>query len=158
MVLKCRPPDGSPQPNITWYKIGKPSLLLGHDGSRRIRLTSKKNLVIKRFQIGDSGEYQCVATNMAARRAGPVMKLDVGGLSFVGKLLRNTKIPLPRIVPGQEAKGAFIGLVSSQNFYVVLSSPVKVLIAGDLEKPKHKGLPQGREIFCLRFATAAQRK
>ena len=82
MVLKCRPPDGSPQPNITWYKIGKPSLLLGHDGRRRIRLTSKKNLVIKRVQMGDSGEYQCVARNMAARRIGPVIKLDVRGLSF----------------------------------------------------------------------------
>lgn len=78
VVLKCRPPNGRPLPNITWYKIGTPSLLLGHDGRRRIRLTSKKELLIKRVQIGDSGEYQCVARNMAARRVGPVIKLDVG--------------------------------------------------------------------------------
>ena len=100
VVLKCRPPNGSPQPNITWYKIGKPSLLLGHGDRRRIRLTFQKNLVIKRVQMADSGEYQCVARNMAARRVGPVIKLDVGGLSFVGKSLQNTTIPLPRIAPG----------------------------------------------------------
>jgi len=100
VVLKCRPPYGSPRPNITWYKIGKPSLLLGHDGRRRIRLTSKKNLIIKRVQMGDSGEYQCVARNMAARRVGPVIKLDVGGLSFVGKSLHNATILLSRIAPG----------------------------------------------------------
>lgn len=78
VVLKCRPPNGSPRPNITWYKIGKPSHLLGHEGRRRIRLNSKKDLVIKRVQMGDSGEYQCVVTNMAARRVGPVIRLDVG--------------------------------------------------------------------------------
>ena len=100
MVLKCRPPYGSPGPNITWYKIGKPSLSLGHDGRRRIRLTSKKDLVIKCVQMGDSGEYQCVARNMAASREGPVIRLDVRGLSFVGKSLHNTIIRLPRIVLG----------------------------------------------------------
>ena len=100
MVLKCRPPNGSPRPNITWYKIGKPSHLLGHEGRRRIRLNSKKDLVIKRVQMGDSGEYQCVVTNMAARRVGPVIRLDVRGLSFVGKSLHNTIIRLQRIVLG----------------------------------------------------------
>ena len=68
------PPYGSPQPNITWYKIDK------HDGRRRIRLTSKKNLVKKCVQMEDSGQYQCVAKNMAATRVGPVIKLDVRGL------------------------------------------------------------------------------
>ena len=30
--------------------------------------------------MGDSGEYQCVAQNMAARREGPVIRLVVRGL------------------------------------------------------------------------------
>ena len=95
MVLECRPPYGSPRPNITWYKIGK------HDGRRRIRSTSKKNLVIKCVQMGDSGEYQCEARNMVARRVGPVIKLDVRGLSFVRKLLHNTTVlPPAKIVLG----------------------------------------------------------
>ncbi|KAL9950309.1 hypothetical protein ACROYT_G042789 [Oculina patagonica] len=75
VVLQCRPPVGSPRPNITWHKIGKPLFLLG--SGRRVRLRSKKDLVIKRVRMGDSGEYWCVARNMAARRVGPVMKLDV---------------------------------------------------------------------------------
>ena len=113
------PPNGWPQPNITWYKIGKPSLLLGHDSRRRIRLTFKKNLVIKRVQMGDSGEYQCVARNMAAKRVGPVIKLDVGGLSLVAKSLHSTTIPLPRIASGEtnqskKQKGAAIVLVSPE--------------------------------------------
>ena len=99
VVLKCRPPYGSPQPNITWHKIGKPSLLPGHDGRRRIRLNSKKNLVIERVQMGDSGEYHCVARNMAATRVGPVMKLDIRGLSFVDKSYQ------PRSHGNKEGKG-----------------------------------------------------
>lgn len=94
VVLKCRPPHGSPRPNITWYKIGKPSLSLGRGGRRRIRLTFKKYLIIKRVQMGDSGEYQCVARNMAARRVGPIMKLDVRGLSFRKSLLESNDMTL----------------------------------------------------------------
>ena len=103
VVLKCRPPYGLPQPNITWYKIDK------HDGRRRIRSTSKKNLVIKCVQTGDSGGYQCEATNVVARRVGPVIKLEVRGLSFVGKSLHNTTIRLPgSIVSFKSQKGARI--------------------------------------------------
>ena len=60
----------------------------------------KKDLVIQRVQLGHSGEYHCVARNVAARREGPVIKLDVGGLSFVGKSLHNATILLSRIAPG----------------------------------------------------------
>ncbi|KAJ7388887.1 Netrin receptor unc5c [Desmophyllum pertusum] len=73
VVLQCKPPVGSPRPNITWYKNGKALLLRG----RRVRLRSRNGLIIKRVQMRDSGEYQCVAKNMAARREGPVMTLDV---------------------------------------------------------------------------------
>jgi len=80
VTLRCRPPGGSPPLNITWFKNGEP-LILGR--GRRLRLTYKKDLVIRRLCSNDSGEYQCVAENMAARREGQVITLDVRGLQFV---------------------------------------------------------------------------
>jgi len=74
VTLRCRPPGGSPPLNITWFKNGEP-LILGR--GRRLRLTYKKDLVIRRLCSNDSGEYQCVAENMAARREGQVITLDV---------------------------------------------------------------------------------
>ena len=94
VVLQCKPPVGSPRPNITWYKNGKALLLRG----RRVRLRSRNGLIIKRVQMRDSGEYQCVAKNMAARREGPVMTLDVRGLSLESFI--STDVFEPRIATG----------------------------------------------------------
>ena len=77
VVLRCKPPSGSPPPNVTWYKNGEP--LIPRRG-RRMRVTSKKDLVIRRVRRRDSGKYQCVAENMAARRVGLVMTLEVRGV------------------------------------------------------------------------------
>ena len=87
VVLPCAPPIGSPPAKVTWHKIGESSSIFRNKGRRRVR---KGQLVIKGGQVGDSGEYRCVAQNIARRREGPVIKLVVGGMlvfrSFVEKL------------------------------------------------------------------------
>ena len=77
VVLPCAPPIGSPQAKVTWYKIGESSSIFRNKGRRRVR---KGQLVIEGGQVGDSGEYRCVAQNIARRREGPVIKLVVGGM------------------------------------------------------------------------------
>lgn len=75
VVLPCAPPIGSPPAKVTWYKIGESSSIFRNKGRRRVR---KGQLVIEGGQVGDSGEYRCVAQNIARRREGPVIKLVVG--------------------------------------------------------------------------------
>ena len=75
VILRCQPPMGSPQPNITWYKNGEPLIFCC---DRRLRASGKK-LVIKGVSTNDSGDYQCVAENMAARRQGPMITVEVLG-------------------------------------------------------------------------------
>ncbi|PFX30203.1 uncharacterized protein LOC111323908 isoform X2 [Stylophora pistillata] len=75
VVLPCAPPVGSPPANVTWYKIGESSSLFRNKGRRRVR---SGRLIIKRSRVGDSGEYRCVAQNIAARREGPVIRVVVG--------------------------------------------------------------------------------
>ena len=77
VVLRCKPPSGSPPLNVTWYKNGQP--LIPRRG-KRVRVTSKNDLVIRRLRSSDSDKYQCVAGNIAARREGPVMTLEVRGV------------------------------------------------------------------------------
>ena len=77
VILRCKPPIGSPPAKVTWYKIGESSSIFRNKGRRRVR---KGQLVIKGGQVGDSGEYRCVAQNIARRREGPVIKLVVGGM------------------------------------------------------------------------------
>ena len=75
VILRCKPPMGSPPPNITWYKNGEPLFLCR---GRRLRASAKK-LVLKGVSTNDSGNYQCVAENMAARRQGPMITLELRG-------------------------------------------------------------------------------
>ena len=79
VILQCKPPGGSPIPNITWYKNDEPLFFWR---GRRVRVNAKGDLLIRRLRTNDTGEYQCVAENMVARREGLVIRLVVRGLSF----------------------------------------------------------------------------
>ena len=73
VTLFCEPPMGYPPPNITWYKNDEPLFFCC---GRSLRDSAKK-VVIKGVSENDSGDYQCVALNMAARRQGPMITLEV---------------------------------------------------------------------------------
>ena len=79
-MLPCKPPRGEPRPEITWYKNGEP---FSPERGRQV-ISAVKNTVkleIKHVTANDSGEYRCVAMNMAARREGPILRLEVRGWS-----------------------------------------------------------------------------
>ena len=80
VILPCKPPRGEPRPEITWYKNGEP---FSPERGRQVIFPVKNTvkLVIKHVSANDSGEYRCVAMNMAARREGPILRLEVRGWS-----------------------------------------------------------------------------
>ena len=80
VILPCKPPRGEPRPEITWYKNGEPFF---PERGRQVIFAVKNTvkLVIKHVSANDSGEYRCVAMNMAARREGPILRLEVRGWS-----------------------------------------------------------------------------
>ena len=80
VILPCKPPRGEPRPEITWYKNGEP---FSPERGRQVIFAVKNTvkLVIKHVSANDSGEYRCVAMNMAARREGPILRLEVRGWS-----------------------------------------------------------------------------
>ena len=80
VILPCKPPRGEPRPEITWYKNGEP---FSPERGRQVFFPVKNTvkLEIKHVSANDSGEYRCVAMNMAARREGPILRLDVRGWS-----------------------------------------------------------------------------
>ena len=93
VILQCKPPGGSPRPNITWYKNGEP---LFFRRGRRVRVNAKGDLLIRRLRTNDTGKYQCVAENMVARREGMVITLEVRGLSlccFLGDVVSSMGKP-----------------------------------------------------------------
>ena len=80
VILPCKPPHGKPRPRITWYKNGEP---FSPKRGRQVIFAAKNTvkLVIKHVSANDSGEYRCVAMNMAGRREGPILRLEVRGWS-----------------------------------------------------------------------------
>jgi len=54
--LPC-PVRGTPQPDVTWYRGDSP--VRGH------RVTSDGSLVLERASANDTGQYRCVADNVA---------------------------------------------------------------------------------------------
>ena len=70
----------------------------------RMRANITKDLVINRAAENDSGEYQCVAENIAARREGPVLKLCVKLCNYYGKSVykeKNRVLSLVKVIASQ---------------------------------------------------------
>jgi len=56
ITLPC-PVQGTPRPQITWYRGDSP--VMSH------RVTSEGSLVLDRVVANDTGQYRCVAVNVA---------------------------------------------------------------------------------------------
>ena len=60
IILPC-PAQGTPAPRITWFKDGRP--LTGAELG--IQLLDDGALELKSAEAGDSGDYRCLAENVA---------------------------------------------------------------------------------------------
>lgn len=60
--LRCRPPSGNPYPKVTWLKDGQP-VEINRNG--RLILSNENSLLIAQIQVADSGNYTCIASNIA---------------------------------------------------------------------------------------------
>ena len=78
ITIKC-PASGVPPPIILWYKDGQELDVL-EDRNLDIRVGGTE-LVIRRADIVDSGQYMCVATNPAGEAA-DTYQLNVQGDFF----------------------------------------------------------------------------
>ena len=86
--LRCEPPVCSSPPNITWYKNGEP-FFFSCVRSLSAKRAGSVELIIKGVRANDSGDYQCVAESMAARRKGPLITLKVLGWSCFSFLFQS---------------------------------------------------------------------
>ncbi|XP_071551464.1 netrin receptor UNC5C isoform X2 [Panulirus ornatus] len=76
--LRCLPPLGRPHPTTTWLKDNVP---IDFDQNHSYRISSEGSLLILSARPGDSGNYTCVAENVAAKRVSDpaVLKVYVDG-------------------------------------------------------------------------------
>lgn len=72
--LKCMPPVGMPPPNVYWLRNGQ---LL--QSNTDVLVTSEGHLLIGQARAQDTGNYTCVAENIAAKRLAPVSQILVYG-------------------------------------------------------------------------------
>ncbi|XP_076450567.1 uncharacterized protein LOC143286732 isoform X2 [Babylonia areolata] len=61
--LLCTPPEGDPEPTVSWLKDG-----IHMDVSGNTRVTEAGSLVFEQIQSSDEGDYTCVAQNVHATR------------------------------------------------------------------------------------------
>ena len=74
ITLPCRPPKGSPEPEVAWQKDG-----VDVANSTRIMVAIYGDLRIHQVTESDSGNYICKATNAAGTRNSSPTKLTVLG-------------------------------------------------------------------------------
>ena len=77
VVLRCEPPYSNPAPLIQWKKDGA---VLPTDS--RVTILPTGNLYILNVTQADSGDYQCMATNLVsgARRRSEMATLTITGV------------------------------------------------------------------------------
>lgn len=72
MELKCVPPAGMPPPRVYWLRG---SQVLQSDTA--VLVTSEGHLLIGQARTQDTGNYTCVAENIAAKRTAPTSQIIV---------------------------------------------------------------------------------
>ena len=74
VVLECASPIGRPDPVITWEKDGRP---VNTGEGTRFGITGGSNLIIESVEMGDAGDYVCVANNPAKKRKSKAATVSV---------------------------------------------------------------------------------
>ena len=75
--LRCLPPHGVPKPVVYWLHEGR-NIKAGTESSPYI-VSSEGSLLISQVKLSHSGNYSCVAENIAGVRESPVGSLTVYG-------------------------------------------------------------------------------
>ena len=73
-IMRCKPPKGLPEPRIKWKKDGETIHPHG-----RITVHESGNLIIQDSRREDSGNYVCVAHNIAGEKETNPARLLVKG-------------------------------------------------------------------------------
>ena len=82
--IRCHPPKGKPTPTLHWVKNGKrvdPSVNKGV-----IISGDDQQLMFVNAKMSDSGNYTCVAENLAATRESPVAVITVFGRKIISNM------------------------------------------------------------------------
>lgn len=71
--IRCLPPDGEPKPALYWLRNGQPI----EKSNKRVLVSHEGSLLINEVRISDSGNYTCVAENLAGKRFSDPAQLTV---------------------------------------------------------------------------------
>ena len=73
--LRCHAPRGKPEPHLSWLKDGR-QVAEDEDG---IIVTTEGHLIIVSARTKDSGNFTCVADNLAGSRRSPPAEIVIYG-------------------------------------------------------------------------------
>ncbi|XP_077977267.1 protein sax-3-like [Glandiceps talaboti] len=72
--MMCLPPQGNPEPMVYWEKDGNP---INVEEDSNFSITADGSLIISQARLADTGNYTCVAVNIASIRRSDTAELNV---------------------------------------------------------------------------------
>jgi netrin receptor unc-5 len=71
--IRCLPPEGEPKPLVYWLKNNQ----LIEKTNKRMLISNEGSLLINEVRLTDSGNYTCIAENLAGKRLSDAAELTV---------------------------------------------------------------------------------
>ena len=86
--MRCHPPRGRPKPVVYWKRNGRK---IDGDKDKNYMITNEGHLILVAARLSDTGNYTCIAENIANLRPSNTAQLTVYGKTIFSLFVLMTK-------------------------------------------------------------------
>ena len=93
--MRCHPPRGRPKPVVYWKRNGRK---IDGDKDKNYMITNEGHLILVAARLSDTGNYTCIAENIANLRPSNTAQLTVYGKTIFPLFVLMTKFVILHLI------------------------------------------------------------